>query len=287
MMRGHSTTWSAVAALLALGGAAAAIEQDIGPGTDTRYLRPPPEATPAEAGTPTFLGLPFDIAFGIAGTSDYVSRGITNSATDPAIQGYIEPSLGPVYFNVWASNVDFGSDEFEGAEIDTAIGVRHEIGPASLNFGYVHYFYAPEDVSPDYGELFGKGDFAVNDFLTLGARVYFAPDFNQSGETATWVAGGAKVSLPYDISVYGGVGYQFFEDPNAFEQLAWTAGASYNWKVFTFDVRYWDTDLSDDECVARSGVSNGCDATIVGTVSIDTSWSGLRDLFTPKPIVTK
>ena len=58
----------------------------------------------------------------------------------------------------------------------------------------MHYFYAPEDVSPDYGEIYGKGDFNVTDFLTLGGRVFFAPDYNQSGKTATLVAGGANQS---------------------------------------------------------------------------------------------
>ena len=96
--------------------------------------------------------------------------------------------------------------------------------------------------------------------VTFGLRVFFAPDFNQSGNTATFVAGGLRVPLPHDFSVYGGVGYQFFEDPNA----------------VTFDLRYWDTDLDDDECVARSGFSNGCDARIVGTISLNTAWSALK-----------
>ena len=50
-------------------------------------------------------GVPFDVAFGVAFTSDYVSRGMTNSNSDPAIQGYIEPSVeipdvGAAYINV-------------------------------------------------------------------------------------------------------------------------------------------------------------------------------------------
>ena len=172
MTRHDSSVLAAVAAMLLLGGSAAAIEQDAGTGggLTCRSLRRP--RLPQVTEPLTFLGLPFDVAFGAAVTSDYVSRGITNSAGHPAIQGYIEPSVGPFYFNVWASNVDFGADEFEGAEIDTAVGLRHDIGPASLDVGYVHYFYAPEEVSPDYGEIYGKGDFKVKDFLTLGgARI--------------------------------------------------------------------------------------------------------------------
>src|SRR5262245_11713135 len=74
---------------------------------------------------------PFDVSFGAAVTTNYVSRGITNSGNEGAIQGYVEPSIGPVYFNVWSSNGNFGED-FEGAEIDTALGVRPEFGPLKL-----------------------------------------------------------------------------------------------------------------------------------------------------------
>ncbi|MET0941296.1 MAG: TorF family putative porin [Mesorhizobium sp.] len=253
----------AVAALLAI--EAQAIEQAIEPIEPT-----PSEAEAAREAAP--VASLFDVGFGASVTTDYVSRGITQTGSDAAIQGYIEPSIGMAYINVWSSNVNFG-EGFSGAEIDTAIGIRPEFGPLSLDLGYVHYFYAPEEVSPDYGELFAKADYNFRDMVTFGARVFFAPDFNQSGKTATFVAGGLKVPLPHDFSVYAGIGYQFFEDPDAFEQLAWTAGVSYDWKALTFDVRYWDTDLDDDECVARSGFADGCDARIVGTISFNTAWS--------------
>ncbi len=251
-------------------GDALALDQQIEPTA-------PPETQPLAA-TP---GIPFDIAFGIAFTTDYVSRGITNSDSNPAIQGYIEPSIeipniGSAYVNIWSSNVDYGAG-FEGAEIDVAIGLRPEFGPLSFDIGYVHYFYVSEDVSPDYGEIFAKADYNFDDLFTIGGRIYFAPDYSQSGNTGTWVAGGVKVPLPHDFSVYAGVGYQFFEDPQAFEQLAWTAGVSYSWKALTLDLRYWDTDLSGDECVFRSGFSDGCDARVVATISVDTAWSEVRD----------
>lgn len=236
----------------------------------------PTVSTPTAEATAAASGSLFDVGFGIAFTTDYVSRGVTNSDSRPAIQGYIEPSIGMAYLNIWSSNVDYG-EGFEGAEIDVAGGIRPEFGPLSLDVGYVHYFYTPEHVSPDYGELFAKADYDFNDKFTLGGRLFFAPDYNQTGDTATWLAGGIRVPLPHDFSVYGGVGYQFFENPDAFEQFAWTAGVSYSWKALTFDVRYWDTNLSDDECAFRSGFSDGCDARVTATVSFDTSWSEARD----------
>jgi uncharacterized protein (TIGR02001 family) len=258
-------------ALLAQGAAAA--EREIEPTAPPP--KPPVEAEP-EA--------PFDIALGLALTTDYVSRGITNSDSDPAIQGYVEPSfnipsIGVAYLNVWSSNVDYGDDEFEGAEIDVAGGLRPEFGPLSLDLGYVHYFFSPADVSPDYGEVFAKADYNVKDLFTVGGRLFFAPDYSQTGDNATWVAGGVRVPLPYDFSAYAGVGYQFFEDSEAFEQLAWTAGISYSWKALTIDVRYWDTDLPDDECASRSGFEDGCDSRVVATISFDITFSTIRDWF--------
>lgn len=71
--------------------------------------------------------------------------------------------------------------------------------------------------------------------------------------------------------------HQLFEDPTAFEQLAWTAGVSYYWNSLTFDARYWETDLYDDECIVRSGFADGCDTRVVGTISLDLNWSALRN----------
>ncbi|HET9396570.1 MAG TPA: TorF family putative porin [Nitrospiraceae bacterium] len=242
-------------------------------------VAPPPP--PAAAGK-------LDMGIGLSGTTDYMSRGITQTGSEPAIQGYIEPSygLGPVlgdaFVNVWSSNVDFGAG-FDGVEVDVTGGIKPKLlGPKwSPNIGYVHYFYAPESVSPDYGEIYAKTDyrFGADDKFTLRGLIFFAPDYNQTGETATWIAGGGGMRLWENVVVYAGGGYQFFEDPNAFEQLAWIAGASYYWKSLTFDVRYWDTNLSDEECVVRSGFRSGCDARVVGTVSLDTTWSAL---FSPR-----
>ena len=259
----------AISTILLWAGNAAAREDEIEPSA------PAPSVAPAGK---------FGLALGIAGTTDYVSRGITQDDSSPAIQGYVEPSyglgpvLGDIYANIWSSNVDFGND-LDGAEIDVTGGLKPKfLGPQwSPNIGYVHYFYAPDHISPDYGEVFAKTDytFGQDDKYTLRGLVFFAPDFSQTGKTATWIAGGGRVKPWKNFAVYAGVGFQFFEDPNAHEQLAWTAGATYTWKSLAFDVRYWDTNLSDSACVVRSGFSDGCDARVVGTISFDTTWSAL------------
>ena len=91
------------------------------------------EIEPTAPAPPVAPAGKFDMAIGIAGTTDYISRGITQSDSEPAIQGYIEPSygLGPVlgdaFVNIWASSdVDFGGG-VQGAEIDVAGGHQAEI----------------------------------------------------------------------------------------------------------------------------------------------------------------
>ena len=112
------------------------------------------EIEPTAPAPPVAAAGKIDMAIGVAGTTDYQSRGITQSDSDPAIQGYIEPSygLGPVlgdaFVNIWASSdVDFGAG-VQGAEIDVAAGIKPKfLGPKwSPNIGWVHYFYAPEDL---------------------------------------------------------------------------------------------------------------------------------------------
>ena len=57
----------------------------------------------------------------------------------------------------------------------------------------------------------------------------------------------------------------------------WNVGLPVTYKVFTFDVRYYDTDLSRQNCFLLtsdpSGVATGqskwCDATVVGKFSFD------------------
>jgi uncharacterized protein (TIGR02001 family) len=98
----------------------------------------------------------FVMGLGVAITTDYVSDGIIQSDSGPAIKGYIEPSyglgsvLGDAFVNVWSSNVDFGDDR-RGAEIDVTGGLKPKfLGPkSSPQIGYVHFFYAPAHVSPD------------------------------------------------------------------------------------------------------------------------------------------
>jgi uncharacterized protein (TIGR02001 family) len=215
----------------------------------------------------------FDVAFGTAVTSDYISRGITQTNHNPAVQGYVELDYGIAYAFAWASNVDFAGAK--DTEIDLSVGIRPEFDPFSFDLGYTHFVYA-NNTSPDYGEFFVLTDFAATEDLTLGTDVFFAPDYSQAGGSALYGEASVEYALPWNFSASAAVGYQTFAASLALpDYLAWNAGISWTWNdTLTLDLRYWDTNLSKAGCASLMA-PNACDARVVATLSVDTSWSAL------------
>lgn len=212
----------------------------------------------------------FDIAFGAAVTNDYVYRGISQTDGNPAIQGYLELDYGMFYAGVWASNVDFYTPD---TEIDTSIGIRPELDNAAFDLGYVHYFYAV-DTSPDYGEFYALAEYYATDSLTLGGNVYFAPDYSQGDDTATYVEGTIDYALPGNFGISGGVGYQAFGSKlDLPDYTTWNAGAYWSWDdSVTIDLRYTDSDLSKGQCYDLMS-RHACGARFMATLSFDTAVS--------------
>jgi uncharacterized protein (TIGR02001 family) len=81
----------------------------------------------------------FDLAFGATVTSNYISKGSTQTSDRPAIQPYAELSYGIFYGSVWGSNVRF--DGVDDVEIDLAAGIRPTLGNASFDIGFIQYLY--------------------------------------------------------------------------------------------------------------------------------------------------
>src|SRR5262249_3846187 len=106
-----------------------------------------------------------------------------------------------------------------------SIGVRPTLGPLTLDVGYVRYVY---DVSTiDFGEVYGKATINPIMPLTIGASVFYSPDF-----ATTYVEGNAKVSLIDKWSASGAVGSQD-------GTMSWNAGVTYApFDFLSFDARY-------------------------------------------------
>ena len=206
----------------------------------------------AEAASPEEIQSAIDVAFGAAITSNYISRGITQSDNKPAFQAYMEATYGIVYAGVWGSTVDFGDDN--KGEFDLSAGIRPEFGKLSLDIGYVRYLYTAD--GDCCGEAYAKADFAATDSFTVGGEVF--QDFTAK---TTYLRGKASYALPQDFELSGGFGTYA-----QFKQHDWDVGVSKTFAdVATLDLRYFGF-RDDVETSHKFGVS----------LSFDTSLSALR-----------
>jgi len=116
------------------------------------------------------------LSFGATITSDYISRGVSNSGNAAALQPYLEWGSDGFYVGLWASNIASGADTLE---LDAMIGYRWDLGTATIDLGYARYFY---NVSGDQGgELYVLGETSMGAFnmnggiyLTFPNRITFA-----------------------------------------------------------------------------------------------------------------
>jgi uncharacterized protein (TIGR02001 family) len=234
----------------------------------------------AGAGSPASAGdfaSMFDVAFGVAVTSNYVARGITQTDDKPAVQGYVEGSLGKFYAGAWTSNVSFGG--VTDQEVDLYVGFRPEIDKFASDFGYAYYLYTSNPAGTGYGEIYGKVDATVTENLTLGAAAYYAPDWAQTMTSASYVEVNGALTLPHNFAVNALLGYQSLDPTVGTSYLTWGAGISWNpIEPVTLAVNYTGTDLSPGNCLAMMNATTDCASKVMFSLSLDTSLKALKEM---------
>jgi uncharacterized protein (TIGR02001 family) len=191
------------------------------------------------------------------GTSDYVFRGISNSDNDPAIQGSVGLTYGMFYVGTWASSIDFADGV--NTEIDYYAGITPTWQGISFDFGWLYYNY-PDDQTFDYWELKAAASYEVLPKLTAKGTFYWSPDV--AGNEWDVYEGSLAYELPktwlFTPTVGGLVGYTDNED-DTLDYTYWNAGVALAVENLTFDLRYWDTDISNGSCSGTFGLSaNAC-----------------------------
>lgn len=273
------TTFKAVAAAAALSASANA-----GVAADLSALPAPAEP------------LMIDVAFGIAGVSDYRFRGVSNSAKNPAVQGYVElQAFDWIYAGVWSSSVSFPNRyglTDPSAEVDFYAGIRHTWGAFSLDAGYLYYWYPGESKAfpgqrqTDYWELKALPSVAIGDLGSITGNIWWSPDYANTGGDDLYLSLAPKINLPIssipDVAFYvsGELGKQwlgkndFNFNPKDF--WTWNLGGGLTYKAMTLDVRYSDTNLTRNECFGNTGVRSWCGSAVVAKIAFDTSLNKLK-----------
>ena len=179
---------------------------------------------------------PWDIAFGGGIASNYMFRGISQSANWPSGSAYTEfrynflPTL-QGYAGVSIESIDFPNRA--ASETDFYFGIRPTFDKLALDIGGWYYWYPGgklydgESVPPAYStafgagsqhctngffaanhscnvflddvsfwEVYGKATYAFTDAFTLGGNVFYDPSWLNSGADGTYASVTVKYTLP-------------------------------------------------------------------------------------------
>lgn len=232
-------------------------------------------AAPVEAAAPTHkLALSANVAL----TTDYVFRGISQTAENPAIQGGFDASYNIFYLGVWASNIDFGGGPFgqdiANLEIDYYGGIKPVWGKWTFDIGGIYYSYPGSCQTKcglaelDYFELKTGVSRTFFDKLAVYLNNYWSPNNTLETGNNDVLEFGAGWSFEkwwiFSPTLSGVVGHQWGElSEGGFDYTYWNVGLSLGFaEKFTADIRYWDADASFCQV---SGLFS-CEERVVGTI---------------------
>ncbi len=139
-----------------------------------RHLQKAILVTSLLAATSAMAADPSPVTSNVAFTTNYVWRGISQSAENLAIQGGVDYAhKGGFYLGTWGSSVNFGnvavnSSLGDGAsmELDIYGGYKFNAGPLAMDVGFINYRYpdAHSSLKYDFTEVYvgaGYGPFTA------------------------------------------------------------------------------------------------------------------------------
>jgi hypothetical protein len=235
-----------------------------------------------------------------------------HAAAEIDFYGGIRPTIGKLAldFGLWYYYYP-GGITFNGLSGPTSCTNLFVINPD----GGVNTYCNTAKGNMSFWEVYGKATYNVSDALALTGDVYYSPSWMNSGAYGLFASGIVKWTapstwFPKDWGAYfqGEGGYYWFGTTDTFyaipanccgfpnfpagikypDYATWNLGVAITYKVFTLDLRYWDTSLSKAECnvltadhtatfnpgaitpINPSGLqSNWCGATFVAKLSAD------------------
>jgi uncharacterized protein (TIGR02001 family) len=196
-----------------------------------------PPATPPEVAAAGPV-----LAFTATGASDYVFRGISQTENQAAVFGTGRVSYDNFYAGVGMENVNFHNST--AAEYDLSAGWTPVVRGFRLDLGVVRYGYIDQPAH-SYIDTVEFKTVILHDFgpATLGAAIYYSPNYFGSHRDDVYVEGRGAYRLTHRLTVGGAFGKQ---SDGLADHMTWNAGATWAFtRHFALDLRYADTDQHD------------------------------------------
>jgi uncharacterized protein (TIGR02001 family) len=231
--------------------------------------------------------------------SDYIYRGTTLSDHGPATGAAFEATFGALYAGTTVASVKLPTEP--AAEFTMAGGIRPKFANIDFDLGVTYFGYPGERLPGEtdginYWEAFIRGDKSIGESIRVASGYAYSPNVSNTGAWSQYVAAGLGYELPtrllpqnLGVSFTTAVGYSWFGNQAPLlgnfplpAYLNWQAGVTFTHRAFNLDLRYYDTNLSKENCFVFTGdpnarpggrvdpinnpeglVSNWCGATIV------------------------
>ena len=242
---------------------------------------------------------PFDVTISGEFNSDYIYRGVTLSAHQPAAGFSLEVDRGPFYFTFEPHSVNLPT--VPSAELGFSAGwCREVVDKIKLNLGAVYFYYANEVpvgpvTSTSYGEAQASITYEPTEKLTFSALYGYSPNFSNTGAWEHYVEGGIEIHmekifpnlLPKDVgwSLSGTVGRSWFGTQSASlggfplpSYASWTAAISFDYEPFTLSFTYSNTSLTKENCFVFTGDPGAAPGGVIDPVTnpmgLRSNWCG-------------
>jgi Bacterial protein of unknown function (Gcw_chp) len=236
-----------------------------------------------------------------AGISGESIKFANNAAAEIDFYGGVRPTFGPLAFDFGYWYYYYPGGQCYGT------GPTQALSPGCVNGGIPTNFNVAKSVDSFY-EVYAKAAYTWTDWV-FGVNFYYSPNFLNLGARGEYLSGTIKFTAPEKMAlgpfgwyVSGEFGHQWLGTSDAFygcgqigvfpgglclannpngipyaDYNTWNVGVGFTWKVFTLDLRYYDTNLSKGDCNAFTSdptapfAFNGLNAINAGPSS---SWCG-------------
>lgn len=147
--------------------------------------------------TPAFAG----VTGNVGAFSDYIFRGITQTAGGASVQGGLDYShASGLYAGTWISNLNTGTASYE---TDFYGGFAGKVGDLGFDLGVIEYYY--RGFSPANTTEF----YAGASFAGASAKIFYSNDLQSTNDSGFYLTGNYPIALTKTVSVTPAVGYSF------------------------------------------------------------------------------